>query len=36
MNLYGLFILDINIKYSILYGQINVPTAFKELTGLNN
>ena len=34
MNLYGLFILDINIKYivfSILYRHINVPMACKEL-----
>ena len=35
MNLYGLFILDVNIKYivfSILYRHINVPMACKELT----
>ena len=34
MNLYGLFILDVNIKYivfSILYRHINVPLACKEL-----
>ena len=34
MNLYGLFILDVNIKYivfSILYRHINVPMACKEL-----
>ena len=34
MNLYGLFILGVNIKYivfSILYRHINVPMAFKEL-----
>ena len=34
MNLYGLFILDVNIKYmvfSILYRHINVPMAYKEL-----
>ena len=34
MNLYGLFILDVNIKYmvfSILYRHINVPMARKEL-----
>ena len=34
MNLYGLFILDVNIKYtvfSILYRHINVPVACKEL-----
>ena len=34
MNLCGLFILDINIKYivfSILYRHINVPMAYKEL-----
>ena len=34
MNLYGLFILDVNIKYivfSILYRHINVPIACKEL-----
>ena len=33
MNLYGLFILDVNIKYivfSILYRHINVPMACKE------
>ena len=38
MNLYGLFILDVNIKYivfSILYRHINVPMACKELTSLN-
>ena len=36
MNLYGLFILDVNIKYivfSILYRHINVPVACKELRG---
>ena len=35
MNLYGLFILGVNIKYivfSILYRHINVPMAFKELS----
>ena len=35
MNLYGLFILDVNIKYivfSILYRHINVPMACKELS----
>ena len=35
MNLYGLFILDVNIKYivfSILYRHINVPMVCKELT----
>ena len=34
MNLYGLFILDVSIKYivfSILYRHINVPMACKEL-----
>ena len=34
MNLYGLFKLGVNIKYtlfSILYGHINAPVAFKEL-----
>ena len=34
VNLYGLFILDVNIKYivfSILYRHINVPVACKEL-----
>ena len=34
MNLYGLFILGVNIKYivfSILYRHINVPMACKEL-----
>ena len=34
MNLYGLFILDVNIKYvvfSILCRQINVPMTCKEL-----
>ena len=34
MNLYGLFILGVNIKYmlfSILYVHINVPVALKEL-----
>ena len=34
MNLYGLFILGVNIKYivfSILYRHINVPMALKEL-----
>ena len=34
MNLYGLFILDVNIKYivfSILYRHVNVPVACKEL-----
>ena len=34
MNLYGFFILDVNIKYlvfSILYRRINVPMVFKEL-----
>ena len=34
MNLYGLFILDVNIKYivfSILYRHINFPMAYKEL-----
>ena len=34
MNLYRLFILDVNIKYivfSILYRHINVPMACKEL-----
>ena len=34
MNLYGLFILDVNVKYivfSILYRHINVPMACKEL-----
>ena len=34
MNLYGLFILDVNIKhivFSILYRHINVPMACKEL-----
>ena len=31
MNLYGLFILDVNIKYIILYRHINVPMACKEL-----
>ena len=36
MNLYGLFIVGVNIKYihvaiSILYRHINVPMAFKEL-----
>ena len=34
MNLYGLFILGVNIKYivfSILYRHMNVPTACKEL-----
>ena len=33
MNLYWPFILGVNIKYmffSILYGHINVPMAFKE------
>ena len=33
MNLYGLFILDANIKYivfSILYRHVNVPVACKE------
>ena len=37
VNLYGLFILGVNIKYmlfSILYGHINTPVAFKELTSL--
>ena len=35
MHLYGLFILDVNIKYivfSILYRHINVPMACKELS----
>ena len=35
MNLYGLFILGVNIKYlvfSILYRHINVPMACKELS----
>ena len=35
MNLYGLFILGVNIKYivfSILYRHINVLMAFKELS----
>ena len=35
MNLYGLFILDVNIKYivfSILNRHINVPMACKELS----
>ena len=35
MNLYGLFILDVNIKYivfSILYRHINVSMACKELS----
>ena len=39
MNLYGLFILDVNIKYivfSILYRHINVPVACKELTSALN
>ena len=34
MNLYGLFILDVNVKYivfCILYRHINVPMACKEL-----
>ena len=34
MNLYGLFTLDVHIKYivfSILYRHINVPVACKEL-----
>ena len=34
MNLYGLFILDVNIKYivfPILYRHINVPVACKDL-----
>ena len=38
MNLYGLFILDVNIKYivfSILYRHINVPMACKELSVTN-
>ena len=38
MNLYGLFILDVNIKYivfSILYRHINVPMACKELSFTN-
>ena len=37
MNLYGLFILGVNIKYivfCILYRYINVPMAFKELMPL--
>ena len=37
MNLYGLFILGVNIKYivfSILYRHINVPMAFKELKAI--
>ena len=37
MNLYGLFILGVNIKYlvfSILYRHINVPMACKELIRL--
>ena len=37
MNLYGLFILGVNIKYmlfSILYVHINVPVALKELMQL--
>ena len=39
MNLYGLFILGVNIKYivfSILYRDINVPMACKELYTPNN
>ena len=39
MNLYGLFILDVNIKYivfSILCREINVPMACKELTLCTN
>ena len=36
VNLYGLFIFGVNIKHvvlSILYSRINLPMAFKELTG---
>ena len=31
VNLYGLFILDVNIKYVVLSRRINVPIEFKEL-----
>ena len=33
MNLYGLFKLGVNIKYTLcfLYGHINAPVAFKDL-----
>ena len=31
MNLYGLFILDVNIKYIVFYRHINVPMACNEL-----
>ena len=39
MSVYGLFILDTNLKCvlcSILYGHINVPMVFKELSKYQN